>query len=478
MLALRSPKGEGGGWTVVPTTANFAKQKITVSPPPIQEAGYVFVYLSYLSAEALAEVDENAGTTYVNFDDIKVTHTKNNIVQYNEYYAFQHTTSHSWTRENATGNNFLGNGGTEVNTTTALYDLEFRNLDPILGRMHQIDPMAAKYSSLTPYNVSFNAPTNFTDVNGADPDGRANWTSIVLPDFPPRPMDSGLFGWGGWMTQSDPYLRQFGVSLSFGVLRYSYAGTLERMAEEQQERDEKYSGYGPRTRNVMITMNNPLQALAAALSTNENWHIYNASSMVDAADYITNYVFKFGKLRNLVVRSHGTGGGLALGMGEFDDGNDRLCTSDECFTTVDLIDIGNGSAVSEADKMAYRAIVAFAKAMDVGGNLIFSGCYAGKEDKPGSTMGFGARLHARLLKDGVEINFSMYFNRGPSRARWGEKIYINGVYNRTEYHVLDRPLSKGFDWIKVAPNGEVFELKHTFQLNSRKKDGPLKKVYP
>ena len=103
MLALRSPRGEGGGWTVVPTTANFAKQKITVNAPQIKEPGFVFVYLSY----------ENAGTTFVNGacpalcgDDINVTHTPNNIIQYNEYYAFQQTTANSWTRENVTGNNF------------------------------------------------------------------------------------------------------------------------------------------------------------------------------------------------------------------------------------------------------------------------------------------------------------------------------------------------------------------------------------
>ena len=115
MLALRSPRGEGGGWTAVPTSANFAKQKITVNAPQIREPGFVFVYLSY----------ENAGTTLVNGacpaycgDDVKVTHTRNNIIQYNEYYAFQHATANSClptgalaqvgTRENVTGNNFFG----------------------------------------------------------------------------------------------------------------------------------------------------------------------------------------------------------------------------------------------------------------------------------------------------------------------------------------------------------------------------------
>ena len=90
-------------------------------------------------------------------------------MQYNEYYPYGLQTATSWTRGNATGNNFLGNGGTELNSTTSLYDLEYRNYDPALARMHQVDPMADKYASYTPYNYSFNAPSNFNDVNGADP---------------------------------------------------------------------------------------------------------------------------------------------------------------------------------------------------------------------------------------------------------------------------------------------------------------------
>jgi RHS repeat-associated protein len=92
------------------------------------------------------------------------------IIHYNEYYPFNMSTANSWTRENATGNNFLGNGGTELNTTSNLYDLDYRNYDPILGRMHQVDPMATKYASLTPYNYSFNDPVTFSDVSGADPE--------------------------------------------------------------------------------------------------------------------------------------------------------------------------------------------------------------------------------------------------------------------------------------------------------------------
>jgi RHS repeat-associated protein len=146
------------GWTAVPETANFSKQKISIPTVTVKEAGYIFVYLSY----------EGLSNTYVYFDDFKVTHTPTNIIQSNEYYPFGMQAASSWTRDNAVGNNYLSNGGTELNSTTGLYDLDFRNYDPVLGRLSQVDPLAAKYSSLTPYNFALNDPAYWNDPTGAD----------------------------------------------------------------------------------------------------------------------------------------------------------------------------------------------------------------------------------------------------------------------------------------------------------------------
>jgi RHS repeat-associated protein len=86
-----------------------------------------------------------------------------------KYYPFGLQTANSWTRTGVTGNNFLGNGGTELNTTTSLYDLDWRNYDPVLGRLNQVDLMADKYGSLSPYHFSFNNPVGFNDPSGLDP---------------------------------------------------------------------------------------------------------------------------------------------------------------------------------------------------------------------------------------------------------------------------------------------------------------------
>ena len=146
------------GWQLAPATT-FTKQKLSFTTISVKQAGYIFVWLSY----------DDDSNNWVYFDDLKVTHTKNNLIQYNEYYPFGMQTATSWTRENNTGNNFLANGGTELNSTSSLYDLEYRNYDPILGRMNQVDPMAAKYGSQTPYNFAFNDPVYWNDPMGADP---------------------------------------------------------------------------------------------------------------------------------------------------------------------------------------------------------------------------------------------------------------------------------------------------------------------
>jgi RHS repeat-associated protein len=150
----------------------------------IKEAGYAFVYVSNLSAKASAEADENATLVDVYFacpafggDDVTMTHAKGNVIQYNEYYPFGMQTANSWTRENTTGNNFLANGGTELNTTSNLYDLAYRHFDPTLGRMNGVDPMASNYSSVTPYNYSFNDPVALNDPSGADPYATVNYSA-------------------------------------------------------------------------------------------------------------------------------------------------------------------------------------------------------------------------------------------------------------------------------------------------------------
>jgi RHS repeat-associated protein len=171
------------------------------------EAGFAYVYISH----------ENATLVEGYFDDVVMTHTPSNVIQYNEYYPFGLQTANSWTRANTTANNFLANGGTELNTTSNLYDLEYRNYDPTLGRMNAVDPMASKYSSLTPYNYSFNDPVTFNDPSGADPheDWMAEQNALQqwFNNTMPLPMDPGGGGsTGGGSAYYNSMMGGYGAS--------------------------------------------------------------------------------------------------------------------------------------------------------------------------------------------------------------------------------------------------------------------------
>ncbi|MBS1976572.1 MAG: hypothetical protein JST46_04335 [Bacteroidetes bacterium] len=125
-----------------------------------REPGYAYVYVS----------NEHPTLVDVYFDDITISYTPGPILQSNEYYPFGMQTARSWTRPAVTANNFLANGGTEYNASSSLYDLDFRNYDPILGRLTQVDPMSAKYAGMSPYHFAFNNPATFNDPGGADPE--------------------------------------------------------------------------------------------------------------------------------------------------------------------------------------------------------------------------------------------------------------------------------------------------------------------
>ncbi|MFY8041930.1 MAG: hypothetical protein ACOVOD_03300, partial [Rhodoferax sp.] len=211
-----------------------------------KEECFVYVYLS----------NEHPTLVDAYFDDVTVTYTPSNVVQYNEYYPFQSTTQNSWTRVNAVKNNFLGNGGTELNTTSNFYDLEYRAYDPILGRMNGVDPMSDKYSSLSPYNYSFNMPNMVVDVNGADP-YTINYSATTSPYYTMYTYDDRIdpTGLGAtticaqcWREGNADAMafygasrgREFGMSMSFGALPYSAAGR----AHAAQMRSDAQSARG------------------------------------------------------------------------------------------------------------------------------------------------------------------------------------------------------------------------------------------
>ena len=164
---------DDSGWLAVPSGAYNNQTMLKFSSPiVINKPGYIYIYLSY----------ENVSDKFVYFDDFKVNYTKSQIVQSNNYYAFGLQTSQSWTRIDTKPNQYLYNGGAELNEVTGNYDLFFRGYDPVLGRMNGVDPEADFYASQTPYNYGFNDPVYWNDPMGDDPAsserGGYSWASM------------------------------------------------------------------------------------------------------------------------------------------------------------------------------------------------------------------------------------------------------------------------------------------------------------
>lgn len=136
--------------------ATFTKQQLVFPTLSIKEPGILFVYLSY----------DDDSNNWVYFDDLKVTYTPTNVIQYSEYYPFGMQTANSWTRTGAK-NNFLYNEGAELNSNNGLYETFFRGYDAALGRFHQVDPMADVAGSVTPYQYGYNNPVLMNDPSGA-----------------------------------------------------------------------------------------------------------------------------------------------------------------------------------------------------------------------------------------------------------------------------------------------------------------------
>jgi RHS repeat-associated protein len=135
----------------------------------ISEPGFVYVYLS----------NEEATPIDVYFDDWKVTQVNSPLLEVNEYYPFGALMSTSYTRENGWPNRYKYNGKeliAELNLSWMDYGVRQRgDFDP---RWKQIDPMAEKFHSSSPYLYAFGSP-----IVAIDPDGQEGTIYIqVLTD--------------------------------------------------------------------------------------------------------------------------------------------------------------------------------------------------------------------------------------------------------------------------------------------------------
>jgi RHS repeat-associated protein len=366
----------------------FTKQKMSFSTVNITEPGYVFVWLSY---------DNNVGPA-VYFDDLKVTHTKTNVIQYNEYYPFGLQMSSSWARDNSLRNDYLYNAGSELNMTNGWYETLFRGYDPALGRFLQIAPMALSYSGLSPYNYAFNDPAFWNDPTGADPiimngrlmnprdvHGNRVWEGSEL-DF--NTFADALSGFGGSEGISiggmnvDDYLTNSSVdAYVWSAYANEYVSAREILA------------YDPTNQNVAYRQNaaNALtSAIIKAATHNDRFNLFSFGGQLfdsgatiyggvesgitvfrraDGAQKL-NKAIGFGTQRQAAALrgTAGVVGKLAKGLGAFGYG-------------LQVVSIGskvlNGEQISTGDKVGFGISTFFVGAAWVAGTTILAPWVAG-----------------------------------------------------------------------------------------------------
>lgn len=155
------------GWQIVPTSANFAKQKIEFPTSiVITEPGYLFAYVSY----------DNESTNWVFFDELKITHAHDNVVAGADFYPFGLVMEG---REITDEDYRFGYQGqyAEKDSVSGWSNFQLRMYDPRFGRWLSPDPYG-QYAS--PYVGMGNVPNMGTDPDGGFTEGTTILNEVVI----------------------------------------------------------------------------------------------------------------------------------------------------------------------------------------------------------------------------------------------------------------------------------------------------------
>ncbi|SFV33702.1 RHS repeat domain-containing protein [Thermoflavifilum thermophilum] len=152
-----------GGVTQV--RSGTSKQVLVADIPVMPRNGYLFIYLS------------NESSQDVFFDQLVVHHRPGPLLAEDHYYPFGLEMAGISDRAMNRLENRYRYNGIELNEKEFtdgwgldLYTARFRGLDAQIGRWWQIDPLASKYPSWSPYNFTMNSPINLVDPTGMGPE--------------------------------------------------------------------------------------------------------------------------------------------------------------------------------------------------------------------------------------------------------------------------------------------------------------------
>jgi RHS repeat-associated protein len=167
----------GANNTVTQYAGNYVYVKVNGAAAQLQYAGqpegyiaynagnfnYVYQYTDHLGNIRLSYTDANSNGAIV----------ASEIIEENNYYPFglKHKGYNSVTNP-ALGNPYqkIGFEGQEMQEDLGLNwsSFKWRNYDPALGRFFNIDPLAEKYSFMTPYQFASNQPVHAPELEGME----------------------------------------------------------------------------------------------------------------------------------------------------------------------------------------------------------------------------------------------------------------------------------------------------------------------
>ena|GEM_PF-3220824 len=137
-----------------PGDGSGTHQKLSFEEILVQEDGYLMVFLS----------NESDQSVEVFWDDFRVDHHYNAVLQADDYYPFG-LTFNSYQRSYSKANNYKYNGK-EEQEETGWYDYGARMYQADLGRFFNQDRYAEKYMDHNPYHYTLNNPIKYIDING------------------------------------------------------------------------------------------------------------------------------------------------------------------------------------------------------------------------------------------------------------------------------------------------------------------------